>query len=70
MVPASEIADTCTRMLPRTTAPNSIGCYIWRDRVCHVYIGQGSLPQELAVTGHEVKHCFDGNWHGTQECCG
>ena len=38
------------------------GCYVMRGDVCHVYAPDGPDAQ-LAILGHELKHCFDGNFH-------
>lgn len=36
-------------------------CYKMIDKVCHIYAGDGQT--KMAALGHELKHCFDGNFH-------
>ena len=45
------------------------GCVIMDKGVCHVYAKDSPVidgrfeKDQWAVLGHEVKHCFDGNFH-------
>ena len=47
------------------------GCSKWNDsasnvRVCNIYARQPKNEndtQAFATLGHEVMHCFEGNWH-------
>ncbi len=35
------------------------GCYRIVNQVCHIYAAEDSR-----ALGHELRHCFDGRWHG------
>lgn len=51
--------------LPKST----YGYYTMHDGVCHVRIKKATYP---ACITHEVRHCFEGDWHkhlsSTQNC--
>ena len=52
---------------------SAMGCFVMRDGVCHVYApdppfnpaiaGKGTDAGKWWALGHEVKHCFDGEFH-------
>ena len=41
------------------------GCYWVEDKVCNVV--SIDSHKRLTSLGHEVKHCFDGNWHDAKQ---
>ena len=45
-----------------------VGCQYWlwsadSGLVCHVVAPDGTDDEILSVVGHELKHCFDNDWH-------
>ena len=62
----------CQGISRRTEFFKILGCSKWNDvrpdgsRVCSIY---APMPrderdvQRFATLGHELMHCFDGNWH-------
>ena len=49
---------------------NTLAFYTWHDGICYVYApdpplgpGRAYRAGQWASLGHEVKHCFDGNYH-------
>jgi hypothetical protein len=63
----------CESLSGRKAFFNILGCSHWEEpaargaaRVCSIYApaprSEGDL-QRFATLGHELMHCFDGNWH-------
>ena len=64
-------AVDCANVHGKVSSDTS-GCYVWRQTVCHVYAPDPPIPIQNAAgyhrlqwstLGHEIKHCFDGNFH-------
>jgi hypothetical protein len=63
----------CESLSGRKTFFNILGCSHWSEpaapggpRVCSIYAPapRSELDtQRFATLGHELMHCFDGNWH-------
>ena len=63
----------CESLSGRKTFFNILGCSHWTEpaaagapRVCSIYAPapRSELDtQRFATLGHELMHCFDGNWH-------
>lgn len=65
--PADTVALKCVALQTQRAAAwlertriNVAGCYQIKGEVCHVYAD----ADDTRALGHEVKHCFDGPWHG------
>lgn len=64
---------TCEALSGRKNFFNVLGCSQWSEpsapgaaRVCSIYAPQPRSErdvQRFATLGHELMHCFDGNWH-------
>jgi len=62
---------TCQKLDGRSSLYRIRGCSKWNDasngtRICSIYTSEpkSELDTQAFVTlGHEVMHCFDGNWH-------
>lgn len=60
-VRASSVEDA-TRLCKR---PYSVlGCQWRKDGICYV-VAMDYGGDTLTTLGHELKHCFDGSWHGS-----
>lgn len=62
----------CRNLSRRTELFRVLGCSKWNDaradgsRVCSIYAPMPRNERDterLATLGHELMHCFDGNWH-------
>lgn len=42
--------------------PRALGCQRWKNGVCYV-VAMDYGGDTLTTLGHELKHCFDGDWH-------
>jgi hypothetical protein len=64
---------TCESLSGRKSFFNVLGCSHWSEpaaqgapRVCSIYAPAPRNERDLqrfATLGHELMHCFDGNWH-------
>lgn len=60
-VVAEDIQQTCKIAYHNKKVPdNVVACAKRRGNVCTIYT-QRSL--DLAILGHEIRHCYEGNWH-------
>lgn len=50
----------CTRRVNHSSA---LGCAYWNNEKCWIIIGQKT---SYTIIGHEIRHCFEGNFHGIQ----
>ena len=63
----------CESLAGRKQFFNILGCSHWSEpqspgapRVCSIYAPEPRNERDLqrfATLGHELMHCFDGNWH-------
>jgi hypothetical protein len=63
----------CEALSGRKTFFNVLGCSHWAEpqaaggpRTCAIYAPEPRTEKDLqrfATLGHELMHCFDGNWH-------
>ena len=67
---AKETTVACFRVYGKVAGCEAVsGFYYWEGGRCHVYAPDttsksGVLNGDMDVLGHEVKHCFDGLFHG------
>ena len=65
--------QVCESLSGRKSLFNVLGCSQWQEpvaqgapRVCSIYAPAPRSERDLqrfATLGHELMHCFDGNWH-------
>jgi hypothetical protein len=61
----------CNGLTPRKEVFAIRGCSKWSDasggrRICNIYTREPKNEadtQAFVTLGHELMHCFDGNWH-------
>ena len=63
----------CEALSGRKSFFNVLGCSHWAEpqvaggpRICSIYAPEPRTEKDLqrfATLGHELMHCFDGNWH-------
>lgn len=63
----NNVHSLCQRLTGRQVLFGKVrGCAIWNKQVCHIYAPDFKNIEErerMATLGHELKHCFDGQWH-------
>jgi hypothetical protein len=50
------------KVIPDTKAHNKLGWTTMLGSVCFINIVESGYPYAL---GHELRHCFEGDWHGS-----
>ena len=67
-----DVQTVCQNLANRKEVFAIRGCSKWADgfrsgeRVCNIYVPTPKNEmdtQTFATLGHELLHCFDGNWH-------
>ena len=67
-----DVQTVCQNLAGRKEVFAIRGCSKWSDavgsgdRVCNIYVPAPRSEmdtQTFATMGHELLHCFDGNWH-------
>jgi hypothetical protein len=65
-----DIQAACEELTRRKELYTVRGCSKWRDegpaRLCTIYAPRprsDTDTQAFVTLGHELMHCFDGNWH-------
>jgi len=67
-----DVQTVCQNLANRKEVFAIRGCSKWADglrsgeRVCNIYVPAPKSEmdtQTFATMGHELLHCFDGNWH-------
>jgi len=68
-----DVHRTCRQLSRRTALFQILGCSKWSEpaqpgepRTCTIYVPEPRDErdvQRFATLGHELMHCFDGNWH-------
>ena len=65
-----DVQATCEEISGRREVFRILGCSKWREiagqRTCTIYAQAPRDERDLqrfATLGHELMHCFDGNWH-------
>jgi len=69
----ADVQAVCEGQSHRKEFFKILGCARWKDsttpggpRVCTIYAPEPRIEtdmQRFATLGHELMHCFDGNWH-------
>jgi hypothetical protein len=56
-----DVDATCRKIIPPVEEDTTIyGCTQWSTNSCKIYTGRTTT---VAILGHELRHCFEGNWH-------
>jgi hypothetical protein len=56
-----DIDATCRKILLSVEEDTTIyGCAQMTANSCKIYTGRTTT---VAILGHELRHCFEGNWH-------
>lgn len=55
-----ELEGLCFRAGARSPEAQVLGCQFWSGSTCTVIV----MAEDEVVLGHEVRHCFDGRFHG------
>lgn len=55
-----DIDAACRGFQPLMEGRRYVGCTHYNNTSCRVYTGRDTT---LSILGHEIRHCFEGQWH-------
>lgn len=55
-----DIDAACRGFQPLMEGRRYVGCTHYNNTSCRVYTGRTTT---LSILGHEIRHCFEGQWH-------
>jgi hypothetical protein len=55
-----DISAFCSAKMNLTTGQRILACSEYNNRMCIIYTGRTT---DMAQVGHEIRHCFEGQWH-------
>jgi len=59
-VAVEDISSFCQAKVPLKSNKRLLACSEYTDQTCTIYTG---TTTDMAVVGHEIRHCFEGQWH-------
>lgn len=59
IVPVDDVSEVC-RSAGLDQNKRFLGCSKYNNRSCTIYISRTSRH---SILGHELRHCFEGQWH-------
>jgi hypothetical protein len=54
------VSSFCQGKMPALAGQRILACSEYNNRTCTIYTG---LITDMAIVGHEIRHCFEGQWH-------
>ena len=54
------VSAFCQRKVPLVGTQRVLACSEYTDKTCTIYTGRST---DMAIVGHEIRHCFEGQWH-------
>lgn len=60
LVTLSRTPTAATECASLTASPRSIACASWTPTTCRITLAPW---HDNEIWGHELRHCFDGDWH-------
>ena len=59
-VVVENVSEFCQAKSPWLGNQRVLACSEYNSRLCIIYTGRTT---DLAIVGHEIRHCFEGQWH-------
>jgi hypothetical protein len=59
-VVVENVSAVCQNKIPALSGQRILACSEYNNRTCTIYTG---LVTDMAIVGHEIRHCFEGQWH-------
>jgi hypothetical protein len=59
-VVVENVSAVCQNKIPALAGQRILACSEYNNRACTIYTG---LITDMAIVGHEIRHCFEGQWH-------
>jgi hypothetical protein len=54
------VSSFCQGKMPALSNQRILACSEYNNHTCTIYTG---LVTDMAIVGHEIRHCFEGQWH-------
>jgi hypothetical protein len=55
-----DISRFCQSKVPLVGNQRMLACSEYNNYTCTIYTGRTT---DMAIVGHEIRHCFEGQWH-------
>ena len=55
-----DISSLCQNKMPQLGSKRVLACSEYNNKACTIYTGKVT---DMAQIGHELRHCFEGQWH-------
>ena len=55
-----DVSDFCKAKMNLISGKQLLACSEYNNRMCIIYTGRVT---DMAQVGHEIRHCFEGQWH-------
>jgi hypothetical protein len=55
-----DISSHCQNKMPQLGSKRVLACSEYNNKACTIYTGKVT---DMAQIGHELRHCFEGQWH-------
>ena len=59
-VVVENVSAVCQNKIPALSGQRILACSEYNNRTCTIYTGRTT---DMAIVGHEIRHCFEGAWH-------
>jgi hypothetical protein len=59
-VVVKNVSEICQNKMPALAGQRILACSEYNNHSCTIYTG---LITDMAIVGHEIRHCFEGQWH-------
>ena len=59
-VVVENVSAVCQNKIPALSGQRILACSEYNNRACTIYTGRTT---DMAIVGHEIRHCFEGAWH-------
>jgi hypothetical protein len=54
------VSSFCQGKMPALSNQRILACSEYNNHTCTIYTGPVT---DMAIVGHEIRHCFEGQWH-------
>ena len=54
------VSSFCQGKMPALSNQRILACSEYNNHTCTIYTGPVT---DMAIVGHEIRHCFEGEWH-------
>jgi hypothetical protein len=59
-VVVDNVSAVCQNKMPALAGQRILACSEYNNHTCTIYTAPVT---DLAIVGHEIRHCFEGQWH-------